>query len=261
MTLTTQIFFWAMSFILILLVTVSLRQLPGIQSLNLAMLCTVFFIFFQNNIRDLNNYQFFKAMSYALPILVFLVAISWTTKISSRITSKSLVVIVLLLVSASTFHYLRTFSSRIATHTYEQKISSDAVQPKVRRELERFNLLARGDHIVMGSLVSSSNIFWMHRGIQGYETNFMNRMVNPLGWIVFNDDKKLFNCISDHLGAPAIRGSSDSFHVYQVLTESKTTVIDAGEAAKAMSVFFADHDLGSVESGWQPSVCKQKDMK
>lgn len=258
-TFVTQIFFWTTSFLLILLVTVSLRQLPGIQSLNIALLCTVFFIFLQNNVRDLNNYQFFKAMGYALPVLVFLVAISWDTRINPGIISKCLATVIIFLMITATFSYQRNFSYTSHTHTYQQTISSDAAQPGVRRQLEKYNLLARGDHIVMGSLVSSSNIFWMHRGMQGYETNFKDRTMNPLGWIIFNDNRELFDCISDHLGAPAVNGKDDSFHVYEVLANSKGTVVNVGEAVKAMTDFFAINGLGTVESGWRPSACMKKD--
>jgi hypothetical protein len=256
-----QIFLWAISFLLILAVTVSLRPLPGIQSLNIALLCTVFLIFLQNNIRDLNNYQFFKAMSYALPVLVYLVGISWMTRINLVLFAKFLGTVVVLLMITATYNYQRHFSYTSLTHTYDQMISSDAAQPKIRRELEKYNLLARGDHIVMGSLVSSSNVFWMHRGIQGYETNFNDRRMNPLGWIIFNDDRELFDCVSDHLGEPAVKAEDNSFHVYEVLANSDATVVNAAEAVKAMTSFFGNNDLGTVESGWQPSTCMQKDIK
>ena len=260
-TLAAQIFLWTMSFLLILSVTVSLRPLPGIQSLNIALLCTVFFIFLQNNVRDLNNYQFFKAMSYSLPVLVFLVGISWMTRVNPGIFAKFLGAAVILLMVTATFNYQREFSHTSQTHTYDQMISSDAAQPKIRRELEKYNLLARGDHIVMGSLVSSSNIFWMHRGIQGYETNFNDRTTNPLGWIIFNDNRELFDCVSDHLDEPAVKAKDNSFHVYEVLAHSSATVVNAAEAVKAMTTFFGSNGLGTVESGWQPSACMPKDTK
>jgi hypothetical protein len=251
----TEIFLWSTSAIFLALITRGLRKSPGLQSVNLALFMTMALIAIQNIQRDLNNYQFFKAMSFGLPILIFVTAAAWDFKVKVKIRDNLALVIVFFLMTFGTLNYMKSFNPMRDSHTYSQAIAYDAQIPESRRQLEDYNLIAKGDHIDMGSLVNSANVYWLHRGMQGYQTDFSQRTEHPLGWIIFNDKSEYFECVTKHAGVPAVDSQSGSFKVYEIKKESGSAVLDPGKALDVLDTFFKNHQLGDVASGWQSSKC------
>jgi hypothetical protein len=251
---------WAISACVLYLTMRKNRRNHVLQQLLAAAALAVFFVYIQSDLRNLNNYQFFKAMSYAQPLFwMSLVTLLDEDETKSprrvRLFSVGISAIGLSLLISNVVN----FGQGTTITKFSQEIAVDAEQPVAQAILTKSLVIAPGHHVLMGSLASTSDILWLHRGYQGMETNFGGLENQPTYWIVFKEGRDDFQCVLEHIDSTDKDFIGSSFALFRISETSAVTTASLSGATTVLQTFFNQHSLGSVKSGWTTTEC-ERDM-
>lgn len=255
--LPMQFISWILGIALLVGITRALRKHPPLQCFNIAMLATVSMVYLQSDARHLNNYQYFKAVSYALvPLLLILTSAIDHGGLFRKIEgSKSALIAIIAIVATSLSVYTLKFSPTRSAGTYSAEISRDGERPSISNYLASHNILTAGQHVPVGSLAASTDIYWMYRGAGGMVTDFSSRLEKPIAWLLFRDTGSGLECITSIAGVPDMAAPSGAFVLYEIAPNSLDAAASGGGATDVLQRFLSSHQLGTVLSGWRSSVC------
>lgn len=197
-----QIIYWLISSALLIFVFRAVRSQHRIVLSAFGII--LFLVFVMDCYLGLSNFQFFKAMSYGYPI-IWICFIEYHQKYSEKDSNSG--AIIRALSRVFTLVLLLQLSIQIRPETtgsnppyYLAKVSTDSTSNSAQEILANSNIIGPPNHILMGSIAASSELFWMDRGFQGVPTNFENRRLLPLYWAVFKESDWPFQCLIDAIG-------------------------------------------------------------
>lgn len=260
-TLPIQILLWLLGVALLVGITRALRSHPPLQCFNIAMLVTVSLVYLQSDGRHLNNYQYFKAASYALVplLLIFASAMDHGRHLRKIGSNRSALIVIVAIMATSLGLYTLKFSPTRYAGAYSAQISRDGEHLSVSSYLESHNVLLKGGHVQVGSLAASTDIYWMHRGAGGRETDFSSRLEKPVAWLLFSNTGSDLNCIMSIAGPPDVAAPSGAFVLYKIAPDSREAATSGGAAMVVFQRFLTSHGLGTALSGWGSSVCSSRE--
>lgn len=202
MSLEKQAVLWCISIALLILIFRSVKSEHKIVlSAFGIILCSIFVM---DTHLNLSNFRFFKVMSYGFPI-VWICFIEFYQKYSERISEFGRMIrafsrVFAILMMLQLLVQIRPDSNSFNPPYYLAGVMKDASTVKAQKILTKSNVIGPGNHILMGSIAASSELFWMDRGFQGISTNFENRSHLPLYWAVFKDSDQPFQCLIKAVG-------------------------------------------------------------
>lgn len=172
-----------------------------------AFLIILFLVFVMDTYLNLSNFRFFKVMSYGFPVIwicffEFYQEFANRNSISGsaiRAFSRCLTLLLLL----QLWVQIKPDTETTNPPYYLVEIMKDARSARAQQILVTSNVIGPANHVLMGSIAASSELFWMDRGFGGVSTNFDNRKHLPLYWAVFKDSDRPFQCLIDAIGVRA----------------------------------------------------------
>jgi len=249
---------WLGSAILVYFVLRAAIKLKLDTTLFVATSFVVFAVYLQNTVRDLNNYQFLKAMSYAQPLLwITIIKVLDSSIKATKHRLRLFRVPLLVLAVISTAIYVLDVTSRDGITVYPNSISRAANADEVRKILTTSVVLGPGNHLLMGAVAASSDVLWAHRSFQGVATDFTELSNRPLYWLAFADGDVNLACIEERLGAESTSIRGGSFGLFRIADQADKSALSLSAAQETLAHFFSSHGLGALQSGWTPTECTE----
>ena len=144
------------------------------------------------------NYQFIKLQGYLLPLFLLLLmsALCHVYIRHPRLVQAYVRTWLLFLICVAIqfgFDFKQSIST---THLYDKNKMGLFDDVNAQNAFEKYNIIYSGSNVaVMGEIASAQNVNWINRDFGGLETNFTDRIPNPLALIV-SDSELQWGCIN-----------------------------------------------------------------
>ena len=201
-----QIVLWLISIALLILIFRSVKSERKVVLSAFGIF--LFSVFIMDRYYNLSNFRFLKVMSYGFP-LIWICFMEFYQKYSERnsnygqkVRAFSRILAILMILQLS--EQIKPESKSPNPPYYLAGVMEEASTVEAQKILATSNVIGPGNHILMGSIAASSELFWMDRGFQGISTNFELRKMQPLYWAVFRNSDRPFQCLINAVG---VRGN------------------------------------------------------
>lgn len=193
------------------------------------------------------NYQFVKLHGYLLPFILVLLMRGLNRFVSrfERLNQILLYPWLIIALSVGARFGLDFRNSAATTHFYHHEKLTLFNDFSARDAFKEYNILYTGSNVaVMGEIAAAQDLNWVHRGFGGINTNFRNRVQNPIA-LILSDTEVQWNCRS--LFGNDLVYESESAGVALIRIASSSVLVQNPVSAKSLVASYLSSRLVNVQ--------------